>query len=187
MSAKQKYLEEKQKIADRIEDLKKANQEDVVKLADLQEKYQAAVTELDDKKADQLHDEIFKIKKDMDNRVNKISILQKPDNPAVKKAANNLMKDYVGQVGDLREKATEKAKSILEIRNDYLAAIAEVNDLNNQHRRLKDSIGDFVGRVDKDVLAELKIHPKLGLMTSQDLINLHDLEIRHHHMIEGGN
>ena len=91
------YSNELKKINEKVEQLQAKNKKVISQLNELETEYETAVANMQDEKADRLHQKMYELERNINNRRNKIDILQNEKNPSLESAATETIKAYYAE------------------------------------------------------------------------------------------
>lgn len=128
------YNAEINKLDDRIRELKGGNSEDEKRLQVAEDLYEKAVNNFESEKADELHNEITDIKRNMDNRNRQIGILSNPNNPVRKQAKSVYRESLEKEREVIKQKADTLHDEIMKARQAYLALATKAPEMNRAYQ-----------------------------------------------------
>lgn len=168
------YKEQQQKINEKVKGLQQENKSDSKKIEQLNAEYEKAVSNMDDDKADKLHKQIYDIKQQIDNRSNKISILQDQNNPNLKQAATETIKAYYAEREKQLQEADNLKKELEQVKEQYFNLCRQLQRINVKHNHTKEA----ARRARKNAnYKELPQQAKVMLLGHAELVNLSEFEI----------
>lgn len=168
------YKEQQQKINEKVKSLQQENKDDSKKMDQLNADYEKAVANMDDDKADKLHKQIYDTKQQIDNRTNKIIILQDQNNPKLKQAATETIKAYYAEREKQLQEADNLKKELEQVKEQYFNLCRKLQRINDKHNRTKEA----ARRARKNAnYKELPQQAKVMLLGHAELVNLSEFEI----------
>ena len=128
------YKAELDKLDARIQELKGGSREGEKRLQVAEDLYEKAVNNFDSEKADELHNEISDIKRNMDNRTRQIGILTNPNNPVRQQAKKAHREGLENSRALIRAQADDLNESVLKARQEYLSLAKQAAELNKSYQ-----------------------------------------------------
>lgn len=168
-------------LRNKVRDLEAENEADGNRKEELNEEYQAAVTDLDFDKANDLKRQMKEIEINQETREDMVQTLNKKiivgDADAAKKAAvkfNEAKKEHIKQRDKLEAEAIKK-------RNEYVSALMDVHRYNlfldNGVEQFKD-IYKVISRLNNaETVEEIGFNPMVLTQKQKEEINIHDFLI----------
>lgn len=177
-----KYWAEVEKIEDRCKELEDKNKTDLLQIESLTKQYNEAIIEMDDEKADKLYEDIFQLKKDINNRANKLAVLKNKNpetNSPLRKAANELLDGYIEQKENLKKRAEKAVQEVQKAREAYLKTLATLIPINQEGESILYGINDIYKQTDKELQEKYNLHPKIGAGTIPPVLcRIGDFEVK---------
>ncbi|MDY0410131.1 hypothetical protein [Paracerasibacillus soli] len=136
------YSTELKKINDKIEQLQAKNKEAINNLNALETEYETAVANMQDEKADHLHQKKYEIEQTINNRKNKINILQNKNNPRLERAATETIKAYYAEREKQLQEAVKLVKELERVKEQYFKLCGQLRDINEKHSRIKKKLDE---------------------------------------------
>ena len=168
------YSTELKKINDKVEQLQANNKEAINNLNALETEYETAVAKMQDEKADHLHQEMYELEQTINNRKNKINILQNKNNPSLERAATETIKAYYAEREKQLQEADKLIKELEHVRELYFNLCAKLKDINTEHSRMKEKARRANKIADHSQLPQ---QAKSMLLGNSQLVNLSEFEI----------
>ena len=168
------YKERQQKINEKLKGLQQENKHDSKKIEQLNADYEKAVSNMDDDEADKLHKQIYDIKRQIDKRTNKISILRDQNNPNLKQAATETIKAYYAEREKQLQEVDNIKKEIEQVREQYFNLCIKLKHINDEHSRIKETARQANKTADHSQLPQ---QAKSMLLGHSHLVNLSEFEI----------
>lgn len=168
------YSTELKKINDKVEQLQAKNKEAINNLNALEIEYETAVANMQDEKADHLHQEMYEIEQTINNRKNKINILQNKNNPTLERAATETIKAYYAEREKHLQEADKLIKELERVREQYFDLCGQLKEINDEHSRTK----AIASRANKTAdHSQLPQQAKGMLLGNSQLVNFSEFEI----------
>jgi chromosome segregation ATPase len=162
MNLEARINEERLRAAEQLDELRKENERDEELLAEQKRRYLEAVTSQDSKAIDEVNLQIKEITERIQRRKYMIDALSDRNNPNIQRMISEKVAEWIERLKEIDKKAAALHQELMPQREKLLKGLAELNDLNNQAHRLKNTINHYNEQLNSSNRERLGL-PKYGI------------------------